>query len=179
MKFLLLLAMLGLAVPAHAQGNKEDEKIDPETFICAELVVTSTNTAPPLFEGLQLDGYAAGLAGQPVADASVMEPLLLQAYDSCSAKPAEKALAHWQNARQNMSFSGTGSWRADKTTCGDYNANPDDGSGFVIWLDGYQRARTGKKASILNDQKTLDHFLAVCKSSPARLMYDVMVENAK
>lgn len=178
MKLMLFLAMLAIASPALATGN-EDEKIDPETFICAELVATSTDTTPPLFEGLQLDGYAAGLASQPIADAAIMEPLLLQVYDSCSAKPTEKAIDHWQALRKKQTLPDSGAWRADKTTCGDYAANEDDGSGFVIWLDGYQRAKTGKKASILKDQATLDHFLAVCKANPGRLMYDVMVENAK
>lgn len=177
MKKILLMAFLATALAAPAQAA--DDKIDPETFICAELVATAADTEPPIFEGLQLDGYASGLAGQPAADASSLQPMLIRVYDSCTARPTDNALQHWQEIRRQMPASTDSAWRADKTTCGDYYANEDDGSGFVIWLDGYQRAKNGKKASVFTDQPTLDHFLAVCKANPQRLMLDVMVENAK
>lgn len=156
-----------------------DEKIDPKTFICAELLATITDLQPPLYEGLQIDGYAAGLTDRVVADPASMEEMLLKVYDSCSAKPAETVLAHWQELRKDIPAATEGPWRADRTTCGDYAANEDDGSGFVIWLDGYQRAKTGKTASVFTDQATLDHFLAQCKANPGKLMIDVMMENAK
>lgn len=175
MKTILLLAILALAAPALAA----DEKIDPSTFICAELVATATDAEPPIFEGLQIDGYASGIAGKPAADASTLRPMLLEVYDACTVKPAEKVLDHWLEVRKRHEPAEDGPWRADKTTCADYFANEDDGSGFVIWLDGYQRARTGKKASVFTDQATLDHFLEVCKASPDRLMIDVMTENAR
>lgn len=173
----LLATLLLTAIPACACAA--DEKIDPKTYICAELVASSVDGQPPIFEGLQLDGYAAGLANLPAADPLSQENMLIAVSDSCSAKPADTALSHWQKARQAYPASDIGPWRADKTTCGDYQANEEDGSGFVIWLDGYQRAKTGKSASVFSDQATLDHFLAECAKNPQRLMIDVMIENAK
>lgn len=170
-----LLAVLMFA--SHALAA--DEKIDPATYICAEIVASAVDGTPPVFEGLQIDGYAAALANHPVANPQGLEQILLIVSDSCAAKPTDKTLQHWQAARKTFPAADDGAWRADKTTCGDYQANQDDGSGFVIWLDGYQRAKTGKTASVFTDQATLDHFLDVCAKNPQRLMYDVMVENAK
>ncbi len=177
MKKISLAVLISLL--AAGQALAANDKIDPQTFICAELVATGTDKEPPLFEGLQLDGYASALAGQPAADAMSIRSTLIQTYDSCTAKPAEKALAHWQEARKNNPAATDGVWRADRATCADYYANEDDGSGFIIWLDGYQRAKTGKTASVFTDQPTLDHFLETCKANPKRLVYDVMIENAK
>lgn len=162
-----------------AQGFAADEKIDPENYICAEIVASSVDGAPPIFEALQLDGYAAAKAGQKTAEPDSLEALLLIISDSCSAKPEEKALTHWQSARKMVPWQNEGQWQADKITCADYQANPDDGSGFVIWLDGYQRAKTGKKESVFTNQETLDKFLEACSKNPQRLMYDVMIENAR
>lgn len=175
--FLPCTCILALLVASGAFAA--DEKIDPETYICAEIVASSVDGVPPIFEALQLDGYAAGKAGESVADPHGLENLLLIVYDSCSAKPEEKALPHWQEARKGIPWQDSGSWKADKTTCADYQANTDDGSGFVIWLDGYQRAKTGKRASVFANQETLDHFLEQCAKNPQRLMYDVMIENAR
>lgn len=177
MKKTIIAALLCAGLPLCAQAA--NDKIDPETYICAELVATATDTEPPLFEGLQLDGYAAGLEGQPVADALTIQQILLPAYDSCTAKPTEKALAHWRELRRRNPASPGGAWRADKTTCADYYANEEDGSGFVIWLDGYQRAKNKSKKSVFTDQPTLDKFLEICKKNGQRLMIDVMTENAK
>ncbi|MDE7241435.1 MAG: hypothetical protein K2N62_06100, partial [Desulfovibrio sp.] len=55
------------------------DKIDPASYICAELVAATVSGEPPLFEGLQLDGYAAARAGAPVADPALLQPLLLEA----------------------------------------------------------------------------------------------------
>lgn len=175
-----LVTILAAAALACAQmSHAADEKIDPATYICAELVASAVDGQPPIFEALQLDGFAAGKSGNVVADPNALDALTRRVYDSCSAAPADTALSHWQEARKNLPFLDEGQWRADKTTCADYQANQDDGSGFVIWLDGYQRAKTGKNASVFTDQAALDNFLAICAKSPERLMYDVMTENAK
>lgn len=175
---IIFAGLLALLLGAGATFA-EDEKIDPPTYICAELVASSVDGKPPIYEGLQLDGFAAAQAGAPVADPDNLMQLLLATMDSCSAAPDEAALQHWQAARKHIPFPDEGAWRADKTTCGDYQANQDDGSGFVIWLDGYQRAKTGKDASVFRDQGTLDKFLEICAKNPRRLMYDVMIENAR
>lgn len=156
-----------------------DEKIDPASYICAELVASSVSGQPPLYEALQLDGFNSAKTGNPVADPANLAEMLIIVSDSCAAKPTDKAVEHWARARKSIPADTSGSWRADKTTCGDYTANPDDGSGFIIWLDAWQRAKSGKKASVLTDQATLDHFLEVCASSPQRLLKDVMADTAK
>ena len=156
-----------------------EEKIDPATYICAELVAATTSGEPPLFEGLQLDGYAAGKAGAPVADPALLSPLLLEVYDTCQAEPADKVLPHWQEARKQKVVATEGPWRADKTTCKDYAANEEDGSGFVIWLDGYLRGKSGAPASALESNETLDAFLEACRKQPDALMLDVLAESVK
>ena len=173
--FWLSLWCILLALPAYA----EDEKITPQTYICAELVASSVDGQPPIYEALQLDGYNAAQTGQKVADAMSLGPILLEVFDSCTAMPAEKALQHWKMARQHHPADETVPWRPDKTTCADYAKNPDDGSGFIIWLDAYNRAKTGKDDSVLKDQQTLDAFLDKCNASPKRLIIDVLNENAK
>lgn len=174
-KSLFLAIILTLPLPAFAASDK----IDPATYICAELVAASVSGEPPIFEGLQLDGYASAKAGQTGADASTLQDMLIEVSDSCAAEPTDKALQHWQMARKNHPVPDDLAWRADKTTCADYNANPDDGSGFIIWLDGYWRAREGKSASILTDQKIFDNFMEACKASPNKLIIDVIAASAK
>lgn len=166
-----------LLLPLCARA--EDEKIDPATYICAELVAASLTGQPAIYESLQLDGYNAAKTGQTSADAANLGELLLEVNDSCTAMPTEKALDHWKMARQHFPVDSSSPWRADKTLCGDYSKDPDNGSGFIIWLDAYNRAKTGKDASILKDQATLDSFLEKCNASPKRLIIDVLNENAK
>lgn len=173
--FWLLPLFLLVAFPAAAA----DEKIDPAAYICAELVASSVDGKPPIYESLQLDGFNAAKTGQTVADAMTLSPVLLEVFDSCAAMPTDKALDHWKKARENTPADTGSPWRADKTTCADYYANPDDGSGFIIWLDAYNRSRTGKDASILKDQAAINGFLEKCKASPKRLVLDVLNENAK
>ena len=172
---LCCLCALAIAGPALAANDK----IDPTTYICAELVAATTSGEPPLFEGLQLDGYAAARAGAPVADAEVMSPVLLEVYDTCQAAPTDKVLPHWETARKNRVVATEGPWRADKTTCKDYAANEEDGSGFVIWLDGYQRGKSGAPASALESNDSLNAFLEACKKEPDALMLDVLAKSVK
>lgn len=164
-----------VSLPAYG----EDEKIDPETYICAELSARNVEGTPPIFESLQIDGYVSGKAKQPVADSYTLGEMTLEVSNSCEAAPGDKVAKHWQEARKNHPIDDRQIWRADKTTCAEYNSNPDDGSGFVIWLDGYWRGQTGKASSILADQETLDKFIAACKANPSKLMLDVLAENAK
>ncbi|MBD5539077.1 MAG: hypothetical protein HDQ94_03645 [Desulfovibrio sp.] len=172
----LLLCCCALLLTTNASA---EEKIDPATYICAELVAATVSGEPPLFEGLQLDGYAAARAGAPVADPALLQPLLLEVYDTCQAAPADKVLPHWEKARNAKVAATDGPWRADRTTCKDYAANEEDGSGFVIWLDGYQRGKSGAPASALESNESLDAFLDACKSRPDALMLDVLAESVK
>ncbi len=168
---------LGLPLAAHA----DNDQIDPKTYICAELVVQPTTDGgqPPVFEALQIDGYASALANHTVADPESLAPMLGQVYAACQAKPTEKVLAVWQEARKSQPAATDGAWRADKTTCGDYAADTDNGSGFVIWLDGYHRAKTGKDASVLSSDQKLKDYLDACTKKPTALMLDVMNEQTR
>ncbi|MDY3810633.1 hypothetical protein FYJ44_08275 [Desulfovibrio sp. PG-178-WT-4] len=177
MRKLFMLCCLMLSLPVAAQAA--DEKIDPATYICAELVATGVSGQPPLFEGLQIDGYAAAALDKPVADPNIMAPLLEQVYAACQAKPTEKVIPLWQEARKNQAVADDGPWRADKTTCKQYSENEDDGSGFVIWLDGYNRQKSGKPGSVLESDDTLKAYLDACAKQPEALMIDVMRESAK
>ena len=80
----------------------------------------------------------------------------------------------WQKVRKRLPHAQDGPWRADKTTCKNYNDNPSDGSGFVIWLDGYLRGKNNNDASVLKSDVDLNAFFEQCKREPARLMQDVM-----
>ena len=173
-KLLLCCCALLLATAVSAE-----EKIDPASYICAELVAATVSGEPPLFEGLQLDGYAAAKAGAPVADPALLQPLLLEVYDTCQAAPADKVLPHGEEARKTKPVATEGPWRADRTTCKDYAANEEDGSGFVIWLDGYQRAKSGADASALESNDSLNAFLDACKKEPDALMLDVLAKSVK
>ena len=173
----LLFCLCALVMAASAMAA--NDKIDPTSYICAELVAATTSGEPPLFEGLQLDGYAAGKAGAPVADADILQPVMLEVYDTCQAAPTDKVLPHWEKARTARVLPTEGPWRADKTTCKDYAANEEDGSGFVIWLDGYQRAKSGADASALESNDSLNAFLDACNKEPDALMLDVLAKSVK
>ncbi|MDR1776938.1 MAG: hypothetical protein LBR31_03815 [Desulfovibrio sp.] len=177
MKKLWLFCCLALVFPTAAGAG---EKIDPTDFICAELVAMPTTTGEPsLFEALQVDGYLSAQQNATIADPTLIAPLLEQVYVACQAAPTETVLAFWKKGREGLTVSEESPWRADKTTCGDYAANEDDGSGFVIWLDGYNRGKSGTGASILESDSTFNDFMAKCKAQPKDLMLDVMRSSAK
>lgn len=174
MKKVVFMATLALILASHALGA--NEKIDPNTYICAEIIAAYTSGEPPLFEGLQIDGYAAQKKGQLVADPDIMAPMLVEISDVCQAAPTDTVLSHWQKLRENHPVANDGPWRADKTTCGNYYANEEDGSGYLIWIDGWQRAKNGNDKSIFASQEILDKFLKACKASPDKLVVNVIGE---
>ena len=177
MKFLIITFTLTFGLLGHAFAA--DEKIDPATYICAELIAANLDGVPPIYEGLQLDGYFSAQKNLKYADANLLAPLLVEVSDSCAAEPTEKAIKHWEAARKNYVIEENGLWNANTYKCGDYAENPDDGSGFVIWLDAYNRAKTGKSASVLSSQEAINHFVEVCKANPGKLMLDVINETAR
>jgi hypothetical protein len=177
MKKLLIFCCIVLNLSTTVSAG---EKIDPTGFICAELVALPTTTGEPsLFEALQIDGYVGAALGNPVADPQIMAPLLEQVYVACQAEPAEKVLTFWEKGRKTIAIAEDGPWRADRTTCEDYAANEDDGSGFVIWLDGYNRQKNSLAASVLESDDALNAFLDKCRERPRALMLDVMGESVK
>lgn len=170
-----MLLSFCLASAAYA----ENEKIDPETYICAELTVANVESIPPVFQILQIDGFASGKKGQTIADSNYLFDMIMEVSESCDADPTGKVLEHWQNVQKKYPASQESKWRADKTLCKAYNDNPDDASGFIIWLDGYWRGKNGKTASIFVNQQTLDKFLAACKNNPEQLILDALGEIAR
>ena len=179
MKNLLVLCCLLLGLPVAVQAG--NDKIDPSAYVCAELITQpiADGGQAPIFEGLQIDGYVSAKMGNPIADPETLAPMLGQVYAACQVDPTKKAAAVWQEARKTFPAGTTSTWRADKTQCKDYTANPDDGSGFVIWLDAYNRGKSGKPASVLVNDDTLKAYLEACAKKPDALMLDVLAENAK
>lgn len=174
---LFALSLLAAGVLSPDAARAEDEKIDPTTYICAEYVaLASTQTSPPLFQALQIDGFVSSNLGKTVADPRMVMALMARTYAMCQRDPTAVAADVWQELRQEISDPLDEHWKADATTCRQYNDNPDDGSGFVIWLDGYNRHYNVTEKSVLADQKTLDAFLEACKRKPDALMIEVMQE---
>ena len=178
-KSLLLLCSLLLLAPATVQAA--NDKIAIPTYICAELITQPITEGgePPIFTALQLDGFVSAKLNAPVADAATLPPVLKQVYTECQAKPTEKVVTIWQEVRKKMPTPADGMWRADKTTCKAYADNPDDGSGFVIWLDGYNRGKSDKPASVLNSDADLQAYLNMCSKQPTALMLDIMSKSAR
>ena len=85
----------------------------------------------------------------------------------------------WAKARKAQDIPKGDTWQEDKPKCSDYNADPDNGSGFVIWLDGYNRGKNKTEASVLNSDATLKVFLDACVKQPDALMLDVLAKSAK
>ena len=99
--------------------------------------------------------------------------------DILPGRADRQVLPHWNGSGKNLPIATEGPYRADKTTCGEYYADEDNGSGFLIWLDGWQRAKNGRQDSIFENQATLDRFLAACKNAPDKLIIDVIGETLK
>ena len=173
MKHTALFLFLLLCMAQYVQAASD--KIDPDKYICAEYLTTvSIEHAPPLFEGLQIDGYVAAKTNVSVADSRILPSLLLEVYALCQSQPEARVLPLWQQVRSRLPMAKDGLWRADKTSCAAYNADPNDGSGFVIWLDGYLRGKHNTEASVLNSDVDLNAFFEGCKMTPSALMQDVM-----
>lgn len=177
MRLIILSLMILSMAFSHAQAA--DEKIDPATYICAELTAANVDGEPPLFEGLQIDGFYSAKNGVAEADADIMAPLLIEVSDSCASQPTDKVITHWAKARKNHASGAGGKWNATAYKCSDYAADPDDGSGFVIWLDAYNRAKKGKQESVLSSQEAIDNFIQVCKDNPDQLMLDIIDRTAR
>lgn len=179
MKKVLLSFALFAAFGVAAAPATAADKIDPASYICAEFsALTSTSGEPPMFEGLQMDGYAAAKDGVDAADPNVLAGILVEIAGQCASKPADTILPLWQKTRKALDPASDGPWNA-KTTCKQLNDDRDNGDGFVVWLDGYNRQKTGKDASILATQESFDAYFAACKANPDKLMIDVMRELAK
>lgn len=172
----VLTASLGVAPAFAASPN---DKIDPPTYVCAELVAApGLSPEPPLFPALQLDGWASAEIGSDVASPDTVMLLVGQVYQMCLTKPADSAYAIWKKLRE-AGPEPLGTWNARKSTCRDYAENTEDGSGFIIWLDAYNRKAQGTKKSILKSDKDVQRFIDACLRSPDRTMLEVLREKAR
>lgn len=172
----LCALLTGLSSPSWAANAK----IDLSTYICAELVaLTSTSPDAPLFEALQLDGYAAAAISHNAAVPHAVAPIMTQVLAICQAKPTERVVDVWKFVREELALPDDGPWQGYTTICKTYNQNEEEGSGFPVWLDGFNRQLTGEGASILKDNETFQSFLKACSKKPEALMLDVLRENAK
>ena len=172
----LCAILAGLPLTASAANAK----IDPETYICAELVaLASTESNGPLFEALQLDGYTAAALEQDLAVPEALAPIAMQVVAICQAHPTEKVSTVWQDVRKQAVFPRGGPWQAERVPCRTYNDNPDEGSGFPVWLDGYNRQKSGTTASILENNETYQSFLQACARKPEARMLDILREQVK
>lgn len=169
--FFCCILMYGLSLRAYAGSDK----INPADYICAEYMATiSIEHAPPLFEGLQIDGYTSAKEGNTVADPRLLPPIMLEVYAMCQSQPEVQVLPLWEKVRKRLPLTPNSRWKANKTLCEQFNKDPDDGSGFVIWLDGYMRGLDGSDASVLKSDLDLNTFIEKCKREPKKLMLDVM-----
>lgn len=175
MKYASILLAAALLLPANVLAG---EKINPEDYICAEFLATGAMTEPPIFEGLQVDGYYSAANGQKVADPPLVGTVLEEVFMRCGEKPDAMVLPLWTEVRNAHPQPEGGQWQADKTRCRDYNQDPEDGSGFVIWLDGYQRRESGGNDSILESDAKANAYTGACKGKPDALMLDLIREYA-
>ena len=158
LKKVLLAALALVCVPNLVLAA--NEKIDPETYLCAELVSNETllQGEAPLFEGLQLDGYASAAVNMDVASPDAVHIILNEAVNWCQERPTDKVYSIWQQMRATGPVP-EGDWNAKTSTCADFALNQDDASGFIIWLDGYNRKANNTTKSILNSD-------ADCRKTP-------------
>lgn len=178
LKKILFAALALCCVPGFAQAA--NEKIDPETYLCAELVSNEAllRGEPPIFEALQLDGYASAAVNMDVASPDAVQIILTEAVNWCQTRPTDKVYAIWQQMRATGPVP-EGEWNAKTTSCADYALNQEDASGFIIWLDGYNRKASGTTKSILNSDEDVRGFIDACLVSPKRTMLEVLQERAK
>lgn len=176
MKKQLAGALLGLAllVGQNALAADDNERINPD-YICAQyLALASTSPSGPLFQALQIDGFVSAELGMTWADPDTIKGLMQAVYGMCEAHPTEPVAVHWEQARRIIEDPVEKNWDADTTRCRQLNENPDDGSGFIVWLDAYNRQYSVTKKSILNSDKDIQNFIDACKQRPDDRMIDVL-----
>lgn len=176
MKKQLAGALLGLAllVGQNALAADDNERINPD-YICAQyLALASTSPSGPLFQALQIDGFVSAELGMTWADPDTIKGLMQAVYGMCEAHPTEPVAVHWEQARRIIADPVEKPWDADVTRCRQLNENPDDGSGFIVWLDGYNRQYSVTKKSILDSDKDIQRFIDACKQRPDDRMLDVL-----
>ncbi len=176
MKRHLAGALLGLAllVGQDVLAADDNERINPD-YICAQyLALASTSPTGPLFQALQIDGFVSAELGTTWADPDTVKGVMSAVYPLCEQHPTEPVAVHWEQIRRVVEEPVEKTWDADTSLCSQLNANPDDGSGFIVWLDGYNRQYSVTKKSILDSDKDIQNFIEACKQRPNDKMIDVL-----
>lgn len=183
--FRSLVLVCGLLLCVPGMASAANDKIDPATYLCAEYQTNEVvmKGQPPLFEGLQIDGYVAADIGMDVASPDTVKVLLGQAFMWCEKNPTEPVIAAWRQMRATgpvpQDGKEHGAWNAKTSTCADMAVNVEDATGFIIWLDGYNRRLQNTTKSILNSDEDVRGFIDACLLSPSRTMLEVLQERAK
>lgn len=178
LKIATVLALVLMWAPLAA--NAANDKIDPATYLCAELVSNelALRGELPIFEGLQIDGYVGAKIDNDMAAVDTVNMILQQAVMWCQDRPTDTVISVWEQMRVTGPTPKEG-WLAKSSTCADYALNPDDASGFIIWLDGYNRKLSDTDKSILNTDEDVQAFIDACMISPKKTMLEVLQETAK
>lgn len=168
-------ALAGLALLAGQPVLADDnERINPD-YICAQyLALASTASSGPLFQALQIDGFVSAELGTTWADPDTIKGLMSIVYARCEKAPTEPVAVHWEQVKRIIEDPVEKPWDADVTLCSRLNEHPDDGSGFIVWLDAYNRQYSVTQKSILNSDKDIQNFIAACKKRPNDRMIDVL-----
>lgn len=176
---LLLSLVLVLSLPALALAD--NDLIQPDGYLCAELISEPgiMKGEPPLFQGLQVDGWVSAEIGQDIASPDTVQVVLTQAYVWCQKNPGVKLVQPWKEMRTTGPKVQQGQWNARTSTCRDYALAPDDASGFIIWLDAWNRRTQNTARSILKSDADIQEFIDACMISPQKKMIDVLREHAK
>ena len=176
MKKHLAGALIGLALLAgqNALAADDNERINPD-YICAQyLALASTSPEGPLFQALQIDGFVSAEQGTTWADPDTVKGLMTAVYAMYEEHATEPVAVQWEQVKRMIEEPVEKPWDADTTLCRRLNDNPDDGSGFIVWLDAYNRQYSVTKKSILNSDKDIQRFIANCKQRPDDKMIDVL-----
>lgn len=181
MKKQLAGALLGLAllVGQNALAADDNERINPD-YICAQyLALASTSPEGPLFQALQIDGFVSAEQGTTWADPDTVKGLMRAVYGLCEEHATEPVAVHWEQVKRIIEDPVEKPWDADVTLCRQLNDNPDDGSGFIVWLDAYNRQYSVTKKSILDSDASIQKFINACKQRPDDRMLDVLRDTLK
>ena len=168
------LLCLALLAGRSAVAADDNERINPD-YICAQyLALASTSPSGPLFQALQIDGFVSAEQGTTWADPDTIKGLMPAVYAMCEKHPTDPVAVQWEQVKRLIEDPVEKPWDADTTLCRRLNENPDDASGFVVWLDGYNRQYSVTKKSILDSDRDIQRFIEACKGRPDDRMLDVL-----
>ena len=96
---LLLSLVLVLSLPALARAD--NDLIQPDAYLCAELISEPgiMKGEPPLFQALQVDGWVSAEIGQNIASPDTVQVVLTQTYMWCQKNPDVKVMQPWKEMR--------------------------------------------------------------------------------